>query len=74
MVGQKCAVHKASLEEDLVRRVLLNRVDDFVVLLRIAELHVRTLVTEHGVEGVELAEDGEDVVDRCKSWGQLAMS
>lgn len=54
------------MQEDLVRGILLDGVDDLVVLVWITQLHGRPLVTEHGVECVEFAEGGEDVVDRWR--------
>jgi len=52
------------LEKDLVGRVFLNGINDLVILVWIAEGDGRALIAEHRVEGVELAEGGEDVVDR----------
>jgi len=67
MIAQQRSALKTPLEKDLVGRVFLNGIDDLVVLVGIAELDRGALVAEQGVEGVELAEGGEDVVDRWEA-------
>ena len=64
MIAQQRSALKTPLEKDLVGRVFLNGINDLVILVWIAEGDGRALIAEHRVEGVELAEGGEDVVDR----------
>ena len=64
VVGEERAGGEAALQEDLVRGVFLDGRDDFVVLRWVGEGDGGALVAEDGVDGGELAESGEEEVNR----------